>query len=76
MTKCRSDARFTLGMRRASRLGAFRTEVRSSRARPVEMAFIRTPSSVMLGGRAWVRKRWRCWRAEVLSEGGTESSRS
>ena len=35
----------------ASRRGAWRMVVRSERARPEETAFMRTLSSVMLGGR-------------------------
>jgi hypothetical protein len=74
--KCRSEARFTLGITRASRLGALRTVVRSSRASPEDTALIRTLSSVMLGGRGCERKERMLERAVGFWAGVTESSRS
>jgi hypothetical protein len=74
--KCRSEARFTFGITRASRFGARRTVVRSSSARPEETALIRTESSVMFGGRGCERKERMLARAVGFWEGVTESSRS
>jgi len=74
--KCRSEARFTFGITTASRLGACRMVVRSSRARPEDTAFIRTLSSVMCGGRGVERKERRLERAGAFCCGVTESSRS
>lgn len=76
VTKWRSEARLTLGITRASRLGAWRTEVRSSSARPEETALMRTLSSLMCGGRGWERKSWMFFLAAGFWAGVTESSRS
>lgn len=74
--KCRSEALEILGTARASMFLDWRTEVRSSRARPEETEFMRTASSVMFGGRVWERKDWRLERASGFLEGVTLSSRS
>lgn len=74
--KWRSEARFTFGTTIASRFGACRTEIRSSRARPEDTAFIRTESSLMLEGRGCERKERMLERAVGFWEGVTESSRS
>ena len=50
--------------------------MRSSRARPLETAFMRTESSVMWGGRGCERKERMFCRAGALREGVTLSSRS
>ena len=50
--------------------------VRSCRARPVDMAFMRTESSVMLGGRGCERKVRMLERAVDFWAGATLSSRS
>ena len=49
--KWRSEARFTLGITRASRLGAWRIVVKSSRARPEETLFMRLGLLVGFGWR-------------------------
>jgi len=73
----RSEALFTFGTTIVSRLGDWRMDVRSSRARPVDTAFIRTESSDMEGGLGVVvRKLERVLRAWGFCEGVTLSSRS
>ena len=74
--KWRSEARFTLGMTRASRLGACRMPVRSVRARPDDTELIRTASSVTFAGRDWERKERMLALAAGFWDGVTESSRS
>lgn len=74
----RSEALFTFGITNASRLGAWRMAVRSSRARPEDTSFIRTEISRIEENEVRDWERWfrRDFRAGAFSANETESSRS